>query len=111
MTLRVCLACSTAYAVGLARCPNCTSPDSMEEGEMPKISKAQGASNGEPVAVAEPELADELADELAESDGPVVQLFVDRIVQLDEPEDSDEGDDADEAEPEDEGDHSEPFEF
>jgi hypothetical protein len=46
--LWVCKACTTQYAVGLDRCPQCGSteyiPDHLVEADMPKISKEQGPS-------------------------------------------------------------------
>jgi len=64
MTLWACLGCSAAYAVGLPGCPQCGSSDAVEEGTMPKISKAHGPTYGEqdPArAVVEP--AEQVADE------------------------------------------------
>jgi hypothetical protein len=87
MALLVCTGCSTAYAVGLPRCPQCQSRDRIEEGQdMPKITVHGGATNsavpallsdGEHVlspdtarAVAEPGYEDwtveQLKDQLAE---------------------------------------------
>jgi hypothetical protein len=48
MALRRCLECSTLFAVGLFRCPLCKSTEHTEEGNeaaMPKITKANGATN------------------------------------------------------------------
>ena len=65
MTCRVCSGCSTAYAVGIPNCPHCLCLVSYEEGEreMPKISKASGASVAtEPV----PEVAEVATEPVAE---------------------------------------------
>lgn len=61
MTLRVCMDCTTAFAVGAPRCPHCGSERSAEEGtaaalgvyargrveedDMPKITRHGGASD------------------------------------------------------------------
>ena len=44
MALWHCLACTTAYAVGLVCCPHCRSTSKEEDGVMPKITKAGGPS-------------------------------------------------------------------
>lgn len=45
MSLWLCDACTTSYAVGLAACPHCGSTEHHEEGEMPKITRLGGATN------------------------------------------------------------------
>jgi hypothetical protein len=48
VTLRVCLGCTTAFAVGLDECPACRSTDHVEEGSdehMAKISRAAGPTD------------------------------------------------------------------
>lgn len=45
MALWICDDCTTAYAVGLTRCPRCHGTSFHEEGTMPKISRAAGASH------------------------------------------------------------------
>lgn len=55
MALWVCEGCTTKYAVGLVRCPRCHSTDFHEDGTMPKISKAAGATNGVDEPAPEPE--------------------------------------------------------
>lgn len=58
MALMVCLACSTMYAVGLARCPHCGSPDQVEQGsrehEMAKQSVHGGATHESDIRAAAP---------------------------------------------------------
>lgn len=46
MALNECKGCSTAFAVGLPRCPHCRSTDFVEQGQdMPKITAHGGPSN------------------------------------------------------------------
>ena len=46
MALNECADCTTAFAVGLPRCPHCRSTDFAEQGQdMPKITEHGGATN------------------------------------------------------------------
>lgn len=59
MALTVCLACSTCYAVGLARCPHCGSPDQVEQGsrehEMAKQRVHGGATHESDIPATAPD--------------------------------------------------------
>jgi hypothetical protein len=73
MALAVCEGCTTAYAVGLSRCPHCGSTESHEEGTVAKISRHGGPTNKhdpEPEPVMPPQA---LAEEESPDDGPAVE--------------------------------------
>jgi hypothetical protein len=44
MALNVCAGCTTKFAVGLRKCPQCGSSEFQEDGVMPKITNHGGAS-------------------------------------------------------------------
>lgn len=46
MALLACLSCATKFAVGLLRCPHCSSTD-FEEADLPKITVSGGVSHPE----------------------------------------------------------------
>lgn len=52
-----CLACTTAYAVGLPACPHCRSTSKEEDGVMPKTTVHGGASYEGHVDVSSPDTA------------------------------------------------------
>ncbi len=67
MALWVCNRCTTKYAVGLPYCPQCTSTDVREDGDVPKNTVHGGASNADvtPEKIAEvAERAADIVDEL-----------------------------------------------
>jgi SAP domain. len=51
MALWVCNRCTTKYAVGLGYCPQCTSTDYREDGDVPKNTVHGGASNADAESV------------------------------------------------------------
>ena len=71
MALWVCKRCSTAYAVGLRMCPQCTSEEVWKEDEVPKTTVHGGASYKE--GEAPPEEATETAP-AAEATAPAGDL-------------------------------------
>lgn len=87
MTLRVCMDCTTAFAVGVPRCPHCGSERSAEEGtaqalgvfargrveedDMPKITRHGGPSDRH--AEQGPEAAASDVGQPAEETPPVVE--------------------------------------
>lgn len=91
MALWICDTCTTAYAVGLFRCPRCHGTDFHEEGTMPKISVTGGATNaGDGLPVEEPTSTapePEPVDEAVESDDIVIEVTDDEDAEVadDEP--------------------------
>lgn len=74
MALMVCLACSTMYAVGLARCPHCGSPDQVEQGseghEMAKQRVHGGATHESDIPAPDPDTPGPVAASSEEETGP-----------------------------------------
>lgn len=82
MTLWVCDQCSTAYAVGLHRCPRCTGSSFHEEGQMPKISVTGGATNA---AIPEPAPVEVPGEGTPEAEAPAEGSSVEEPIVEPEP--------------------------
>lgn len=89
MTLRVCLSCTTAFAVGLRRCPQCGSTEHVEQGDaegMPKINSGpQGATDK-----TDPDLT--VAEQIAVNRGEDLEQFRKDNPDLTKDSDNEEGD-------------------
>lgn len=74
MALLLCTGCTSRYAVGAPRCPECGSTEFEEDHDMPKITVHGGASNAaqdtevneQPTAAPAPDYEDWTVDQLRE---------------------------------------------